>query len=307
VRPAGGGLAALLAAGLAGAALLGCHRDGGVLRVSGTVEIRELALAPLAAGRVARLLKDEGDTVRRGDTIAVLEQPGLDAVIAQRRAQARAAALRTAEIAAAAADSARAANEQRRAEPLRARGVVSPQQFDALAAAATAAAARLQAVRAAARDAAAAAAALRAALATRDQLTVLAPADGVVLTRFADRGEVLAAGMPVVSVGLVTRPWVRAYVGEREIARVRLGAPATIRLDGAPRAPRAPRGPGAAGGLAARVVDIAPRAEFTPRVALTERERADLVFAVKVEPDAGDAGGRLKAGLPVTVEIPLGP
>jgi HlyD family secretion protein len=270
-----------------------------VLRVSGTVEIRELALAPLAAGRVARLLKDEGDTVRRGDTIAVLEQPGLDAVIAQRRAQARAAVLRTAEIAAAAADSERAANELRRAEPLRARGVVSPQQFDALAAAAAAAAARLQAVRAAARDAAAAAAALRAALATRDQLTVLAPADGVVLTRFADRGEVLAAGMPVVSVGLVTRPWVRAYVGEREIGRVRLGAPATIRLDGAPGAP------GAAGALPGRVVDIAPRAEFTPRVALTERERADLVFAVKVEADAGDAGGRLKAGLPVTVEIPL--
>src|SRR5581483_1759247 len=207
----------------------------------------------------------------------------------------RAAALRTAEIAAAAADSERAANELRRAEPLRARGVVSPQQFDALAAAA---AARLQAVRAAARDAAAAAAALRAALAVRDQLTVLAPADGVVLTRFADRGEALAAGMPVVSVGLVTRPWVRAYVGERDIGRVRLGARAAIRLDVAPGAPAA---------LPGRVVDIAPRAEFTPRVALTERERADLVFAVKVEADAGDAGGRLKAGLPVTVEIPLGP
>ncbi len=298
MRAAGAGPALRLAACLGGAAILGCHRDGAVLRVSGTVEIRELALAPLAAGRVARLLKDEGDTVRRGDTIAVLEQPGLDAVIAQRRAQARAAALRTAEIAAAAADSERAANELRRAEPLRARGVVSPQQFDALAAAAAAAAARLQAVRAAARDAAAAAAALRAALAVRDQLTVLAPADGVVLTRFADRGEALAAGMPVVSVGLVTRPWVRAYVGERDIGRVRLGARAAIRLDVAPGAPAA---------LPGRVVDIAPRAEFTPRVALTERERADLVFAVKVEADAGDAGGRLKAGLPVTVEIPLGP
>jgi HlyD family secretion protein len=108
--------------------------------------------------------------------------------------------------------------------------------------------------------------------------------------------------MPVVSVGLVTRPWVRAYVGERDLGRVRLGAPAAIRLDGAPGAGGAG---GAGGALPGRVVDIAPRAEFTPRVALTERERADLVFAVKVEADAGDAGGRLKAGLPVTVEIPL--
>jgi multidrug efflux pump subunit AcrA (membrane-fusion protein) len=59
--------------------------------VSGTVEIRDIRIAPLAAGRVARLLKDEGDSVRRGDTIAVLEQPGLGALIGQRRAQAQAA------------------------------------------------------------------------------------------------------------------------------------------------------------------------------------------------------------------------
>jgi HlyD family secretion protein len=50
---------------------------------------------------------------------------------------------------------------------------------------------------------------------------------------------------------------------------------------------------------------VATRAEFTPRAALTERERADLVFAIKVR--VGDAGGRLKAGMPVTVDIPLQP
>ena len=48
-------------------------------------------------------------------------------------------------------------------------------------------------------------------------------------------------------------------------------------------------------------------AEFTPRVALTERERADLVFGIKVEPAEGDAGGKLKAGMPVTLELPLAP
>src|SRR5207248_6126028 len=95
-----------------------CDRDAGVLHVSGTVEIRELQLAPLASGRLVRLLKDEGDTVHRGDTIAVLEQPGLEALINQRRAQAEAAAARASEIAAAVADSQRAANDLRRAAPL---------------------------------------------------------------------------------------------------------------------------------------------------------------------------------------------
>lgn len=262
------------------------------LRVSGTVEIRELQLAPLTAGRLARLLKDEGDSAHRGDTIAVLEQPGLDALIAQRRAQAHAAALRVNDVRASLADSARAANDLARAEPLRARGIVSEQQFDQLQAAAAAAAGRLASMRAAPSESAAANAALAAAIAIRDQLTILAPDDGIVLTRYADPGEALATGTPVVSLGLVHRPWIRAYVGERDVPRVRVGAGATVRLDGY------------ATGFPGRVVEISPRAEFTPRAALTERERADLVFGIKVELAEGDAGGRLKAGMPVTVEIP---
>ena len=77
------------------AVAVGCHADSGTLRVAGTVEIRDIGIAPLAAGRVVRLLKDEGDSVRRGDTIAVLEQPGLPALIGQRQAQAQAAQRRT--------------------------------------------------------------------------------------------------------------------------------------------------------------------------------------------------------------------
>ena len=275
--------------------LAACHADAGTLRVSGTVEIRELQLAPLASGRLLRLLKDEGDTVRRGDTIALLEQPGLDALIRQRRAQAQAAGLRVNEVAAAVADSARAANDLARATPLAARSIVSEQQLDALRAAAAAATARLAAVRAAASESTAAGAALSATVAIRDQLTIVAPEDGIVLTRFADAGEALAAGTPVISLGVVRRPWIRAYVGDRDVARVKLGAAVAVRLDGI------------ADALPGRIVDISPRAEFTPRAVLTERERADLMFGIKVELDGGDAGGRVKAGMPVTVEIPLQP
>jgi HlyD family secretion protein len=100
--------------------------------------------------------------------------------------------------------------------------------------------------------------------------------------------------MPVVSVGLVRAPWIRAFVGERFVARLRTGQDVRIRVDGYPDT-----------AFAGTISEIAPRAEFTPRAALTERERADLVFGIKVATDGAE--GRLKAGMPVRVEIPLAP
>ncbi len=270
-----------------------CTSSAATLRIAGTVEIREIRIASLVAGRVARLLKDEGDSVRRGDTIAVLEQPGLAAQLAQRRAQAQAAERRTAEVTAALADSTRAANDLARATRLRDQEILSPQHYDNAVAIAAAAAARLQAVRAAPSESRAAAAGVAATEAIRDELVLLAPADGVVLTRYLEAGEAAGVGSPVVSLGVVAQPWVRAYVGERFLARVHVGQAVSIRADGV------------AAPIAGRLVEIAPRAEFTPRAALTERERADLVFAIKVT--FVDPAGRLKAGLPVTLEVPLSP
>jgi HlyD family secretion protein len=279
---------------LAAVVVAACGGSSNTLTVSGTVEIREVRLSPLAPGRLSRLLKDEGDSVRAGDTVAVLEQPGLSALIEQRRALADAAATRTAEIRAAEADSARAANDLARARVLRQQGIASPQELDRLQTAAATAAARLSTVRASVRESQAARAGAEVTESIRDQLVLLSPADGIVLTRFAERGEVIAAGVPVVSVGLVRAPWIRAYIGERFIARLKTGQEVRIRVDGYPDST-----------FAGRITEISPRAEFTPRAALTERERADLVFGIKVS--VGDNGGRLKAGMPVQVEIPLLP
>jgi HlyD family secretion protein len=205
-----------------------------------------------------------------------------------------AAGYRVAEVAAARADSARAADDLARAERLRAASVVAEQQVEQLRAAAAAAAARLQAVRAAPREREAAGAALAGAESVRDQLVVRSPVDGVVLTRYAEPGEAVGAGVPVVAVGVTGEPWVRAFVGEPFIARIRLGQEATVRVGAYPDT-----------AFPGRVVEIAPRAEFTPRAALTERERADLVFAIKVA--LPEAGGRLKAGMPADVTLPLLP
>lgn len=276
------------------ALLAACHGAPPSSQVAGTVEIREVQLASLTDGRLVRLLKDEGDSVRAGDTVAILAQPGLPSLIAERQARAAGAASRTAEVGAAVADSIRAADDLTRAGPLRAQGIVSAQQFDGLRAAAAAAAAHLQAVRAAPTDEAAAQAALRGTVAIRDELVVTAPTDGVILTRYAEPGEVVTAGMPVLSLGEVTRPWVRAYVSEALLPRIRLGTRVQVHADGYPDT-----------AFTGTVVEISPQAEFTPRAALTERERADLVFGIRV--DVSSAGGRLKAGLPVTLDLPLLP
>ena len=270
-----------------------CSSPSSTLSVPGTIEIRDVRVSSLAAGRLVRLFKDEGDSVRRGDTIAVLEQPGLNAMIGQRRAQAQAAQHRTADIAAAVADSARAANDVARAQTLRDRGIVSPQQFDALTTAAAAATARLQATRAALSDVRAAREGVASSEAIQNDLVLTAPAAGVVLTRYLEPGEVAGVGAPIVSIGVVADPWVRAYVGERDLPRVHLGSSVSIHADGVP------------GTVSGRIVEIAPRAEFTPRAALTDRERADLVFGIKVT--FADPAGRLKAGLPVTLDVPLTP
>jgi len=279
---------------LAFGVLVSCHGANGDVTVAGTIEIRQVRLAPLASGRVARLVRDEGDTVRAGDTVAVLDQPGLADLIDQRRAQAAAAGLRVAEVTAARADSVRAANDFARAERLRASAVISEQQHDQARAAAAAAAARLQAVRAAPRERDAAGAALAATEAVMEQLTVVSPVDGVVLTRFAELGEAVAAGTPILSVGVVAAPWVRAFVSERDIGRIRIGQEARVRVDAYPDTT-----------FPGRISEIAPRAEFTPRAALTERARADLVFAIKVE--ISDGNGRLKAGMPADVILSLLP
>jgi HlyD family secretion protein len=201
-----------------------------------------------------------------------------------------------AEVAAAQADSERAANDLHRAERLLQQNIISQQQYDGLKTTFAAAVARLSAHRATASDVAAASAAVAAIIATRDELTIIAPEDGVILSRYADPGEALAAGTPVLSLGLVHRPWIRAYVGDRYVGRIKVGGTAAARVDAYPDRT-----------FPGRIVESGSQAEFTPRVALTERERADLVFGIKVEPTEADAGGRLKAGMPVTLDVPLMP
>jgi len=299
------------------------HRPPGELVATGTLQVDEVDIAPLSAGRVVGVYVEEGDSVAPGDTLARLTQATLGSDLAIREARLRAAQAQLeelergarpeeirraeAQLAAAAAEADRAAGDLRRAEQLAPDGTISPQQLSAARAAAAAAAGNRDALAAALRllqegprperiaaaraEVASAQGAVGAVRATVGDLVLVAPVAGVVVDRHVLPGEVLAAGQSAVTLGRAERPWARIYVAERLVPYVRTGQPAVGVLDGVPGA----RFPGT-------VEVVSTAAEFTPRVALTERERADLVFGVKVRFDA-DTSGFLKAGLPVTVTI----
>jgi HlyD family secretion protein len=301
----------------------GCSdEDEARIEAVGTVEIREHDVAPLAAARVMRILVEEGASVEVGDTLAVLGIATLPADIEQARAQVgRAeAALREAqagprraeitraeaELRAADGEADRAVKDLERIRALTESGAMAPRQLDSARAVAQTTTSRRDALRETLRlltqgtraesiavkraELETARAALSAAQATRSDLVLQSPVRGVVLSRHAEVDEVVAPGTPVISVGASGKPWVRVYVSPEAAARLTVGQPAVVTLDNLPDR----KFPG-------RVASVATRAEFTPRVALTEEERADLLFAVRV--DLEDTTGTLKPGLPVTVTL----
>jgi HlyD family secretion protein len=308
-------------------AVLACRGNGGsVVEGIGTLEVTEVDVAPLTPARVVRVWREEGDSVHVGDTLVSLTQSTVQGELDARRARVQTAeaqlseavaGARPAEIARAEADVRAAESEAQRTQEDLARvtalvqsGTVSRQQLDAAQSAASSAAARRDAARnalrllregtrperiAAARaEVQSARAALASAEQTASDLVLLAPVSGTVMLRNAEPGEVMGTGVPAMTLGDLAHPYVRIFVNERALARVRLGAHAEGVLD----ARRDVRYPG-------RVVAITNKAEFTPRVALTEEERADLLFGVKVA--FSDTTGALKPGLPITVRITATP
>jgi HlyD family secretion protein len=120
----------------------------------------------------------------------------------------------------------------------------------------------------------------------------VSPIDGVVLAEGAEPGEVIAAGTTVLTIGDVDHPWLRAYIGERDLGRVKIGSQVKITTDSYP-------------GKAywGRVTFISSEAEFTPKQIQTREERAKLMYRVKIEVD--NPHHELKANMPADAEIVL--
>jgi HlyD family secretion protein len=119
-----------------------------------------------------------------------------------------------------------------------------------------------------------------------------APFDGVVLVRQAELGEVVSPGTPIVTLADLDHVWVRVYVPETDLGKVRWGQAAEVRTDTYPG--KVYRG---------QVAFIASEAEFTPKSVQTEKERVTLVYRLKV--DVENPNRELKPGMPADTSISL--
>jgi HlyD family secretion protein len=308
---------------VAGLLILRDDGDQGILSASGTVEATEARLGFSTAGRITEIEVREGDSVRAGAELARLDASEPLARRAQAQAQADGARALLDELergsrneevaqARAARDAAHqrledAARDLERVQRLREGGAVSAEALDKAVLAHDIARSqsiqadeqarlvesgprpeRIEAQRAQLAQAQAAVAVIDAALAN---LTIRAACDGIVTVRHHEPGEIVAAGVPVLTIMNPADRWVRIFVPETRVTAVRLGMPAEIRVDAFPRK--------AYGG---EVTFLASEAEFTPKSVQTKEERVKLVYAVKVAV-TGDPEGDLKPGQPADVRL----
>lgn len=317
-------LLALLAGGGAWYAMHRPATEAAVLRLYGNIDIRQVQLAFNDAGRIEALLVQEGDTVRKGQVVARLDAARFndaatraravlqaqEQVLAGLRAGSRPQEIAEARAALTAADAA-AHNAQAtyaRQQTLVQADFLPRQSLDNAAQALKTAQANVDRARQALslvrqgprkEDIAAAQAQVRAdtaalALAQRqlDDTALRAPEAGVVESRILEAGDMAAPQTPVMTIAMINPVWVRAYVPESELGHVAPGMRASIHSDSFP----GQRFDGWIG-------FISPTAEFTPKAVQTPELRTELVYRLRVY--ACNPDGKLRLGMPVTVELPL--
>jgi HlyD family secretion protein len=289
--------------------LAGCRRgDEEGLRLNGRVEAALVDLAPRVPGRVVAVNVREGDRVKEGDLLVTLDlgetalsvERDRDALgAAEARLKDLRAGSRSQEVAAAAADLAdkRAAvdlarKDLARQEALTSKKVGVPRDLDRAKtelartlAAQEASEERLALAREgfrrwqteqASADARRAATVLKQSETVAREAEIRAPADGVIVHRMAEPGLLLGAGQPGLTLAFADRLYVRTFVPETKLGRVRQGSAARVVVDAFPGR-----------SFPARVSEISPTAEFTPKAVETREERVNLVYAAKVDLDAG--------------------
>jgi HlyD family secretion protein len=297
-----------------------------IVPVSGRIEGDDSAVSPKTSGRILEIRVREGDSVNAGEIIAVLDDEQLrareeasQAALSQAEAKAKSARdqiavleeqLRQEEANVtqqeAAADlaqfdkaaytrlaktgavserqgkqAASAADQQAAAVVVAKRRVagvhmqLSQQQADIASALASLSQARAQLIEA---------------RANRQDLTVKAPFTGTVATRAAEPGEVVTAGTPIVTLVDLGKVYLRGYVPEGQIGKVKVGQPARVYLDSNPRQP-----------IDAFVSRIDPQATFTPENTYFRDDRVKQVVGLKLQ--LKGAVGYAKPGMPADGDI----
>jgi HlyD family secretion protein len=289
---------------------------------TGTIEATDVDIAAEIGGKIIEFPVDEGAQLERGSLIAKIDTSQLEAEAARAMAAlatARAtlrdleAGARSQELqqARAKVELARAKLELdesnwRRTNDLLQQQIISENQLDAAVANRDVSRAQyavaveeLRLVEAGARpdriDAARAEvkqaeAALQLIQVRLQKSEIHSPLAGTILVKDAEEGEVVSPGVPLVTVADLNDMWVKIYVDERNIGKVKLGQSAVVEVDAFPDRK-----------FSGLIIYISDEAEFTPKNIQTREDRVKLVFAVKIGID--NAGGLLKPGMYADIEL----
>jgi HlyD family secretion protein len=271
-----------------------CDRDNDTMGGSGFIEATSVVVSAETTGRLEALFTDEGARIDRGASIGVIDSTTvkleLSRAAAQRRAGITALDVSRITIEQAREDVDLARKEFDRVSSLIGKGSVDQQRYDQVKA-------RYEQAQLAERQARATVAAREADLERIDaEIALLArrlencypasPVAGTVVDKFAEPGELLSPGRPIVEIAKTDTVWVKVYLPSKHLTAIELGETASVDPEDGTHAP-----------LEGRIVWISDEAEFTPKNVQTAEARADLVYAIKVT--IANPEGILKIGMPV--------
>ncbi len=242
------------------------------LTLYGNIDIREADLGFRVSGKLKELYKDEGDSVKVGELLGILDPEPLQHQADEAKAQVHVndAILKNAE------------SHFHRAEALLGTRGISQDEYDTAKAEYEEAVSNLELAKARSETA----------NTSLEDTRLISPSDGVVMTRAQELGNILSAGTTVFSVSLEKPVWTRAYVRESDLGHVQSGKEVEVFTDSHPG--KAYRG---------QIGFVSPQAEFTPKSVETPELRTSLVYRIRIvilNPDPG-----LRQGMPVTVRIRL--
>lgn len=263
-----------LGAAGAGAWYFANHRakSTDTLTLYGNVDIRQVQLAFNGSERITKMLLKEGDPAKKGQLLATLDTETLRQKV--RKAEADSEAARVAAV--------NAANTYRRIKMLVNKHFVAQQQEDDARTASDAAQAGFHAAQAG----------LQLARRALVDASLYSPDNGVIQERILEPGDMATPQRPVYTLAMTDPLWVRVYVKEGDLGKIRPGMRAEVATDSYPNKR-----------YSAWLGYISPTAEFTPKSVETTEVRSSLVYQVRIF--VCNPQGELRLGMPATVTIAL--
>lgn len=247
------------------------------LTLYGNIEIRQVDLSFQVAGKIKKMLKEEGDTVKQGELIAVLDDK--DYVSNLEKAEAdveKTLALKN-----------DAESKFERQAPLVEDNTISKQDYDTL----------LNTKNKSKADYDGAVAQKNFARNQLDYTKVYAPEEGIIMIRVQEPGANVAKGQPVYTMAKTKPVWVRAYVNETDLGNIKYGQEVNVFTDTVdPKTGKNREYKGQIG-------YISPVAEFTPKTVQSTDIRTNLVYRIRVY--IYDIDEYLRQGMPVTIKVDL--